>query len=277
MVYRTSDGQAKWSCVPQRAKHHTTHVEAQLPAEPVTRMTTPETAGAAAQQDGGRNLPAATQAPPGPTHSATAPLPPFSEMSDPATAAQRWRAWVGRLNHYFKGTRETDGTVKRSLLIFYGGAEIYDLFETLPNTGEDDDYEGAVNALNRHFDPQINHDFEKFKFRRAWQTDAESVDMFYARLRRLASTCPFTDQRAEIRDQIILGCRSQLLRKLILRTPGMSLDDILVLARSHELSDARAEEMGAALHTPVAAPTPLRQAAVKIEQVEAVGSRPAVP
>lgn len=169
------------------------------------------------------------------------------------------------------------GTVKRSLLIYYGGEEIYDLFETLPNTGEDDDYEGAVAALNRHFDPQLNYDFEKFKFRRAWQTDTESVDMFYARLRRLANTCPFTDQREEIRDQIILGCRSKLLRKLILRQPKMTLDDILVLARSHELSDARAEEMETALHTPVTAPPTIRHVPVKEERVDAVRSRPGTP
>lgn len=208
------------------------------------------------------------------THTAVAPLPPFSEATDPTTAAPRWKAWVGRLNHYFKGTRETDGTVKQSLLILYGGAEIYDLFETLPNTGEEDDYEAAVAALNRHFDPQLNNDFEKFKFKRAWQTDTESVDMFYVRLRRLASTCPFTDPRGEIRDQIIVGCRSKLLRKLILRMPGMSLDDILVLARSHELSDARAEEMEAALHTPVATPPQPRQTGIKEERVDVVQRHP---
>lgn len=128
------------------------------------------------------------------THTAVAPLLPFIETADPATAAPRWKAWIGRLNHYFKGTRETDGTVKRSPLILYGGAEIYDLFETLPNTGDDDDYDAAVAALNRHFDPQLNSDFEKFKFKRAWQTETESVDMFYARL--LASSSELQSERS---------------------------------------------------------------------------------
>lgn len=79
--------------------------------------------------------------------------PPFSELADPATAAARWKSWIRRLDHYFVGMRETDGRVKRSLLMCYGGAELYDLFETLPNTGTDDNYEEAVAALNRHFDP----------------------------------------------------------------------------------------------------------------------------
>ena len=75
------------------------------------------------------------------------------------------------------------------------------------------------------------------------QTEGESVDVYYARLRRLASTCTGFDHASEIRAQIIQGCRSSTLRKLILRQPGITLDDILILARSHELADARAEDM----------------------------------
>ena len=50
-----------------------------------------------------------------------APLPPFSQLVDPATAAPRWHRWIGRLEHYFRTMRETDGTVKRSVMLHVGG------------------------------------------------------------------------------------------------------------------------------------------------------------
>ena len=52
-----------------------------------------------------------TRAPQG-AQASVAPLPPFSQLVDSATAAPRWSRWVGRLNHYFRATRETDGAVK---------------------------------------------------------------------------------------------------------------------------------------------------------------------
>ena len=92
-------------------------------------------------------------------------------------------------------------------------------------------------ALTRYFDPQLNPDYERFKLRQAIQAEGESVDVYYTRLRKLASTCTGFDQSDEIRAQIIQNCWSSFLRKQILRQPGITLDEILVLARSHELAD----------------------------------------
>ena len=52
-------------------------------------------------------------------------------------------------------------------MLHLGGAELYELFEHLPNTGGETDFEAAVAALNRHFDPQLNPDYERFKLRQA--------------------------------------------------------------------------------------------------------------
>mgnify|MGYP002804978260 CR=1 FL=1 len=89
-------------------------------------------------------------------------LPPFSELADPATAAPHWRSWIGRLRHYFRTARETHGAVQRSLMLHLGGAELYELFEHLPNTGSETDFEAAVMALNT-LQPQLNPDYERFK------------------------------------------------------------------------------------------------------------------
>ena len=125
-------------------------------------MSNTALAGAAAPPIRGMQEPLRFQA-------SVAPLPPFSQLTDPATAAPRWRRWIGRLDHYFRATRKTDGAVKRSMMLHVGGDELYDLFEHLPNTGNDDDYDAAVTALNRYFDPQLNPDYERFKLRQAVQ------------------------------------------------------------------------------------------------------------
>ena len=98
---------------------------------------------------------------------AVAPLPPFSQLVDPATAAPRWRRWIGRLDHNFCATQETDGTVKWSMMLHVGGDELFDLFEHLPNTGGDTDCDADFTALNKYIDPQLDPDYERFKLRQA--------------------------------------------------------------------------------------------------------------
>lgn len=64
----------------------------------------------------------------------------------------------------------------------------------------------------------------------------------------------------EIRSQLIVGYKSLELRKMIMLQPGITLDAILILGRSHELADIRTGTMAGALakRNPVAkAGTPL--------------------
>lgn len=132
-------------------------------------------------------------------------LLPFSQLADSAMAAPRWRKWIGQLENYFIAVRETNGAVKRSTMLHMGGDELYELFLDLPGTGDRNDYDKAVRALDRYFHPQVNPDFEHFKLRQAKQRKEESVDMFFARLRKLASSCTGIDKQLEIRAQLIQG------------------------------------------------------------------------
>ena len=102
------------------------------------------------------------------------------------------------------------------------------------------------------------------------QVAGESVDVYYARLRRLASTCTGIDHASEIRAQIIHACNSLTLCKLILCQPGITLDEILILARSHELADARAEDMAGALSKCLISPPDAKNIKIKTEHVDAI-------
>ncbi|KAJ1192183.1 hypothetical protein NDU88_001495 [Pleurodeles waltl] len=79
--------------------------------------------------------------------------------------------------------------------------------------------------------------------RQAREKSEEFVDIFYARLRELASTCTLPDEEDKIRAQFIQGCASSKLREHILQEPNMCIRDILTLGCSQELSKARDSHM----------------------------------
>ncbi|KAJ1208045.1 hypothetical protein NDU88_003435 [Pleurodeles waltl] len=182
-----------------------------------------------------------------PQHAMVGALQLFSKLVDPATASPWRKIWIRRLKNDFIATREHDEAVKRSLLLLFCGDEIYKLFRHLPSTGAKAAYNISIIALNAHFDPQLNPDLKKFKIHQARQRERESIDQFYSRLRELASTYTADDQPKEIRAQSIQGCCNKTLRGLIRRQPNISLNDILILARSHNLSPSCATEIDAAL------------------------------
>ncbi len=59
----------------------------------------------------------------------------------------------------------TDASQKRALLLHYIGKEVNNLFETLPDTGEDKDFKKAHEALTQYFTLTKNVSFEIFKTR----------------------------------------------------------------------------------------------------------------
>ncbi len=75
--------------------------------------------------------------------------------------------------------------------MYSAGAEVQEIFETIPGNGEDDDFDTAVNKLNAHFAPSHNVDFEIFQFRQARQYSGETLEEFHTRLRKLSQTCEF--------------------------------------------------------------------------------------
>ena len=90
-------------------------------------------------------------------------VPLVSKLGNSTTVAPRWHSWIGRLCHYFRAACETDSAVQTSLMLHLGMAELYEHFQHLSNTGSETDFEAAMAVLNRHFDPQHNSDYERFK------------------------------------------------------------------------------------------------------------------
>ena len=132
----------------------------------------------------------------------------------------------------------TDGKQQKAVLLYQAGQAIQEIFDTLPDTG--DDYAAAMAKLDGYFTPKKNVDFEVFQFRKAMQHSGETTDQFATRLRKLASTCEFANVDKEVKSTIIQNCLSKQLRRVALRD-DLSLADLLSKARSQEASEAQAK------------------------------------
>ena len=143
--------------------------------------------------------------------------------------------WLAILERMFIGMNIAIPKRKRALLLHYAGPDVDEIFDTLPNTGEDNDYATAVAKLNEYFSPQVNTTYEVYNFRQAKQKEGELLDSYHTRLRQLAKTCEFSDIDKEIKEYIILTCTSSSLRRRALRE-NPTLEALLKLGRALELS-----------------------------------------
>lgn len=168
-------------------------------------------------------------------------LPVFQNFNISESGADaRWTKWCSRLENLLICMDVKDDKRKRALLLHYAGEDVCDIFDTLPNTG--DDYATAKKALTDYFAPKKNTEFEIYRFRQAKQEASECMDVFHTRLRKLSENCEFHDRDKEIKSQIIQGCGSTRLRRKALRE-DLKLEDLIKEARALELSDKQAAEI----------------------------------
>ena len=168
-------------------------------------------------------------------------LPVFPKFPVHAEGAigTRWRKWVQRLENLFVGMKITDNKRKRALLLHYAGEEVYDIFDTFADTGNDENYDQAKDALKNYFEPKVNKEYERYVFRQTKQSEGETVDTYHTRLRQLVTKCEFADNDSEIKSQIIQSCTSSKLRRKAL-SEEMTLNKLLETARTLELAEKQA-------------------------------------
>ena len=99
-----------------------------------------------------------------------------------------------------------------------------------------------MEKLTAHFNPQVDTIYEVYNFRKAQQNEGESFGSFHTRLRTLAKTCEFADADKEIKEQIILSCKSNTLRWKALHE-DLDLTALLKAARALKLSETQAKEV----------------------------------
>ena len=168
------------------------------------------------------------------------PMQPFDPDAEPNTSAERWKKWIRRFQTYLIAANITNDTQKCAMLLYMAGPRVMDIFDTLPETGTDDEFDVAVTKLTAHFNPMKNTEFAVYNFRQTRQGEAEGIDQYYIRLKKLSDSCDFHDIDKEIKSQIVQCGISSRIRKKALRDPSLTLEKLLQEARAEEISITQA-------------------------------------
>ena len=117
------------------------------------------------------------------------------------TVATRWKKYKKRFNILCDALTVTDDKQKLAMFLNYVREEVYDVYENIL-TEDDHTFDEVIAALNEHFEPKVNHSFEKYIFRQMKQKADETVQQYYIKLKEQAVKCDFRDLEIELKQQI---------------------------------------------------------------------------
>ena len=111
-------------------------------------------------------------------------IPNFDCTGDPTTLGTRWYKWIRSFKFFLTAKGVDSAKQKRALLLHCAGSDVQDIFETLTDTGNDEDYNKALDALDGHFKPSVNTPYERHLLRQMTQNHIETIDQFCTRLKQ---------------------------------------------------------------------------------------------
>ena len=103
-------------------------------------------------------------------------FPPFDIDTDPTSVGITWKKWIQRFDNLLVALDVSDEHRKKALLLYYGGKELHDIYDTISSVK--DDYGVVKMKLTDYFEPKINLTFEVYSFRQMKQSQDESIDQF---------------------------------------------------------------------------------------------------
>ena len=172
-------------------------------------------------------------------------IAPFQLSRDSNDTAVRWAKWKKNIERQFRFFGIIDPQLKKDGLIIYGGQEIADLDDSIPDPtleGEQNEYTQLIAKLDQHFLPKKNKDYARFKLGNLIQQDDEPMATYYARIREIAKKCSYTDEDDAIRDHIIKTMRNNAIRVKAIRN-NWTLQQILDEAAISEQAQLQAREI----------------------------------
>ena len=162
------------------------------------------------------------------------PFPVFPSIYDAAT---RWPQWTRSFKLYLTASNVTDDDRQRGLLQYLGGEDLQQLVPTLSGTGTTLD--DLTKAIQEEFDKHQNPTLLRYKFRQLQQRPDEGMEEFATRLKESVKRCGFPDDAARqmaVLDQIIIGGKSEALRRKLLETDSIDVEKAIKAARAYEAS-----------------------------------------
>jgi len=172
----------------------------------------------------------------------------FDIVGDASSVSIRWEAWLEEFEAYADSCgllNDADHeTQRRAVLLHTAGAEVRKIFKILGDTGNANEYDKAVTALNIHFKVEHNTTFRRHLFRKTTQKEGETIAQFVTILRHLSTGCEYgEDIDNQIRDPVIEKCNSDRLRRKLLEKGKLTLAQTLDVAATFEAVESQMKLM----------------------------------
>lgn len=173
-------------------------------------------------------------------------IKPFVKHSDHNENAVAWQRYKRNVERQFRFFGITEATKKKDGLLIYGGDDLIDIDEAIPDpekTDDDNDYTLLIKKLDDHFLPKHNKDFARFQLNELKQNDQERLADYYARIRQVTKKCDYgTHETGAIRDHLIRTMLNDKLRAKAIRE-NLTLDSILTEGALDEQTTVQAHTM----------------------------------
>ncbi|XP_055635391.1 uncharacterized protein K02A2.6-like [Toxorhynchites rutilus septentrionalis] len=164
------------------------------------------------------------------------------------------KKWKRGFEYYLEANKIVGQREKRSQLLFLGGADVQEIFESLPGIHDVPHvavdppfYDVAIQKLDAHFQSIKRRTYERHVFRQIAQQIGERFSDFVMKLRMQANRCDFDQDGGSIRDSMIIDqiaekCLSAALRKKILEK-DRSLSEVVAIGKTIEDVELQCKEL----------------------------------
>lgn len=162
---------------------------------------------------------------------------------DSSAQAVQWSRWFNDLLMYFTAANITDGKRQRALLLYLGGPEVSEIYETCEDTEKT--FASTSGILIDYFKEKKNVSFERYNFHSAKKGDHENAKSYLIRLKKLVASCDFDHYSSKdaLIDQFISSCGSAKLQRKLLVKDQVDLEDLIRMASTMELVDTQVSTM----------------------------------
>ncbi|XP_070587183.1 uncharacterized protein [Erythrolamprus reginae] len=143
------------------------------------------------------------------------------------------------------GIGDANADRKRAIFLNYCGPEIRALAQTLtdPLPARTVAWDILQTKLASHFKPTKPAMVFRHQFSRMAQRETETINQFATRLRTVLAQCKFDNPEARLTDALVFGMKNDSIRNKLLAEDNPSLQTVIKLAQTAEVSDAAAKEM----------------------------------
>ena len=172
------------------------------------------------------------------------------EMDMQGNLAENWKKWKQRFAFYIDASplsTKADKAKCSCLLHCIGqqGLDIYNSF-TIDDAKKLDLTEVQA-KFDAYFSPKRNITVERHKFFIRSQKRGETIDQYVTALTNLAGSCEFEAlKKSLIRDRVICGIHSDVVRNRLLREDELDLDKSVKICRAAELVDQQSKSISSA-------------------------------